>query len=258
MCTDSKDIRVFLFELAGCLTEHDIAGIRYIEELPAEFERQSEPRVLALKVLLKLETEGKISAADLSNLTSLEQVFKNIKRLDLARRVKEFSKSASKSQKKCKRSSSKRPEEVELKLHVNLEVALVQMKLLLDQLKQVEKTAQRTAPNGVEESISEVREDAEVLERKLLHVSKELHVKDDRSFESSESDANFSPPVSAYRRRKSSFDLELEQKLLAVQPKGKKTPPRTRRIPKGITKFRWHELIIHTTTNAIYIGCIFP
>lgn len=122
-----KDFRVLLFQLADDLTDHDVVGIRSIEDLPVEFEKKS-----ALQVLLKLETEGKISATDLS---SLEVVFKNIKRLDLVKKVKDYGKSLSKSRRKA----IKKPEvnsliNAEVKLHANLEVAVAQMRLLLDQL----------------------------------------------------------------------------------------------------------------------------
>lgn len=201
-----KDFRVLLFQLAEKLQDHDIEGIVSIEDLPAEFERQS-----ALKVLLKLEMMGRISAA---KLTNLEEVLKNVSRIDLVKKVKDFSRS----QKKSKRSNTAATlEEHQRTLSANLEVTLVQMRIILDQLKHLHQTAVETGPKSVEAIVSDAQEDAEQLERKLQYAK--VHMKDDCSPDSnSASETSFSPVVS---RQRNPFEQELEKHLA-----NRKSPPR--------------------------------
>lgn len=206
MSSLTKHFHVLLFQLSEKLHPHDIEGIITIEELPADLEGQS-----ALKILLKLEMMGRISA---SKLSDLEEVFKNINRIDLARKVKDFSKTQKKG---TRRSASTTMQGQEQSLYANLEVTLVQMRLLLDQLKHLKRIAQEASPKYVEPVISEAQEDAEALEKKLLHAKA---LQNEQSLDSSGSDTGFSPPINPKQRN--SFDLELEQHLAS-----RKTPPRT-------------------------------
>ena len=184
-----------LFQLDEKLSAHDIEGIVSIEDLPSEFHGQS-----ALKVLLKLELTGRISAA---KPQSLEEVLKNVNRHDLAKKVKDFSKS----QKKRHNTASATAEERIRTLNANLEVARVQMRLLCDQLEHLHKIAQETGPKSVEMIISGAQEDAELLEKKLLYAK--TYLEDDCSPTCFFTPATIRP-----------FELELEQYLA----KSRKSP----------------------------------
>ena len=202
--SSSKDFRILLFQLDEKLNAHDIEGIVSIEDLPAEFNGQS-----ALKVLLKLEMTGRISAA---KPQSLEDVLKDINRIDLVKKVKDFSRSQKKSSKRHNTASATAEERIRT-LSANLEVTRVQMRLLLDQLEHLRKTAQETGPKSVEMLVSEAQEDAELLEKKLLYAK--THLEDDCS---PISDDSFSPPATL--RQRNSFELELQQHLA----KSRKSP----------------------------------
>ena len=182
--SSSKDFRILLFQLDEKLNALDIEGIVYIEDLPAEFHGQS-----ALKVLLKLEMTGRISA---TNPQSLEKVLKNVNRMDLVKKVKDFSRS----QRKRHNTASTKAEHVRsLTLSAVLEETGMQMRLLLDQLEHLRKTAREMGPKSVEMIVSEAQEDAELLEKKLLYAK--THLEDDCS---PISDDSFSPPVTLRQR----------------------------------------------------------
>lgn len=195
--SSSKDFRMLLFDLSQDLSKHEIEGIIAIEELPADTHEQS-----ALRVLLKLEMLGKIDAAKPS---TLEAVLKNVGRMDLAKKVEKFAK-----QKKSKKSSPRPDEALELNLRANLEVTLVQMRILHEQLMHLQKTAERTAlPNhDIRRHISEAREGAQVVDRKLSYVKELLHGKEDLG--SPETEATFLPSL---HQRNSPFKRELQQSL---------------------------------------------
>ena len=90
--SELKNYRTFLFQLSENLSKQDIEGIIYLEDLYLDFKGQS-----PLKIFLKLEMMGKISA---SKLSYLEEVFKSISRMDLAIKVKDFIKLQKKAIKK--------------------------------------------------------------------------------------------------------------------------------------------------------------
>lgn len=203
--SSSKDFRILLFQLDEKLNAHDIEGIVSIEDLPAEFLGQS-----GLKVLLKLEMLGRISAA---KPQSLEEVLKNVNRIDLVKKVKDFSRSQRKG--KRQNTSLATAEEHMRTLNANLEVTRVQMRLLLDQLEHLRRTAQEMGPKSVEMIVSEVQEDAQALEKKLLDAK--AHLEDDDGSPISDDSYSFSPPATLRRK----IEQELEQHLAS---KSRKSP----------------------------------
>ena len=151
--SSSEDFNILLFQLHEELDDHDIEGIVSIYDFPVEFHGQS-----ALKVLMKLVTIGRISAA---NPQSLAEVLKNVNRPDLAKKVKDFSKSQKKSSNSKRHSTASA--ECERTLSANLEVTRVQTGLLHDQLEHLYKTVQETSPKSVKMIVSEAQEDADLL-----------------------------------------------------------------------------------------------
>lgn len=167
--------------------------------------------------------QGKVSA---SNSIGLEEVFNNIERIDLVKKVKDFFKS-----RKSKKNTSSTAEEQLLSLRANLEVTLMQMRLLQDQLLHLQKTAEASGTKSMEAIISEAMEDAEKLGKKLLY-AKEQHAKGDQSPELSESDANLASPVPF--RDKNPFNAQFQHELAAQITMKKTTTQRTQpKSPKA-------------------------
>ena len=192
MPSSSKEFRVLLFEISEELHQRELRGIIYTEGLPQRF--YSEP---ALTILMKLEMMGKISEKEHKYF---EDMLRTFNRHDLAKRVEKFSK-----QKRKKQQSTLR--EKELHLTANLEVGLVQTRLLLEHL---QNTA-ASAPSSMKVIIDAAKGHGEQLEKALLD-AKSLQDQSD----SSESD------TSPQNTLKKDFEMELVEKLHA-QPK----------LPKG-------------------------
>lgn len=198
----NQDFKILLFQLAESLEPRDREGIIFIYDLPSDLERQS-----ALKILLRLEMVGKISATELS---LLEEVFKNIKRIDLAKRVKEFAKSQKK-----KKTSPPKVDNLRIDFYANVEVALTQARLLQDQIEHLQKIECGSSTN--EATIQETSRLTEQLRAKLLSVKDQL---------SSGSDSDTSPsPPDTLKRAEVPFSSELNQQL-ATSLLSKKTHPR--------------------------------
>lgn len=195
--------RVLLVELARSLSKEDVESIVFIYLTPSDMEEQS-----ALQILLKMEMLGKI---DPSNPSTVEEVFKEIKRIDLAKRVKDFIKS----QRRSKRPPRNTAEGLELSLQANFEVAVLQWKLLSDQLTNLQKVAEQAGTAHVERGISQVREVvAEQVGKRLLELKN-----DARGFSDSvgSGEINIQPLVPS---RRNSFEKELSQTVQRRQARG--------------------------------------
>ena len=95
---DSREFRELLYELSQNLCDEDIHAIKYIEHLPSSLGREN------LKVLIHLQAIGRISESDLS---TLQEIFSAINRMDLVNRVKQFIKSQKKKGEKQKSGKEK-------------------------------------------------------------------------------------------------------------------------------------------------------
>ena len=149
MSSSSKEFRVLLFEISEELHQRELRGIIYTEGLPQRF--YNEP---ALTILMKLEMMGRISEKEHKYF---EDMLRTFNRHDLAKKVEKFSK-----QKRKKKQSTLREE-----LHptANLEVGLVQTRLLLEHL---QNTA-ASAPSGSMKVIIDAAKGlGEQLEKALL------------------------------------------------------------------------------------------
>ena len=186
------EYKVLRYQLSEKLHQNEVDGISSIY-LPSKTPGES-----GLNILLKLEMQGVISA---TNPSSLEEVFKNINRMDLVKKVKEFVKSQKKGRKRCTKSVE---EEVVVGLSANLEVALAQFRLLQDQLKYVKEKAEETGNKYIEDSISDITSNIKDQEKKLKACAKEM-----ATSESSESDDSSSPPIS--NTNSNCFEKELQQ-----------------------------------------------
>lgn len=207
----NQDFKILLFQLAESLEARDREGIIFIYGLPPDLEKQS-----ALKILLRLEMDGKISATEPS---LLEEIFKNIKRMDLAKRVKEFAKS----QKKKKTNTSK-IDNSRIDFYANVEVALTQARLLQDQIEHLQKID--CSSRTIEAAIQDMCRLTEKLRTKLLSVKEQHQLTDSCS----ESDTSLSPPVTLNRAEVVPFNLELNQQLATslLSKKMHQRPPQSK------------------------------
>ena len=173
----NKEFGILLFQLSQSLERDEIDAIRFIEELPADLEGKS-----GLHVLVKLQMQGNITVTDPS---TLQGVFKNINRMDLVNRVKEFIKS----QKKKKRKIVPNYEELLFGLKANLAVSHLQAKLLCDQLRNQAYAAEMSGMTSVQqitlEAISFVENE---VERRLICAKEEMVRKNNSSPELSDDD----------------------------------------------------------------------
>lgn len=193
--SSTKEFRVLLFEISEELHQRELRGIIYTEGLPQRFE--NEP---ALTILMKLEMLGKISE---KKHKDLEEILKTVHRNDLQKKVEKFSK-----QKRRKQQNTQRDKE--LHLTANLEVGLVQTRLLKEHL---QNTA-ASAPSNMKVTMAAAKGHVEQLEKALL----EAKAQDQP--DSSESD------TSPQNTLKKTLNMELEEKLQPKLPKGEKTEGR--------------------------------
>ena len=201
MATDKK-FRIKLFQLSQRMNKADIEAIVFTERLSTDTKEQS-----ALDVLMKLDMLGKING---SNPSTVEQIFRNINREDLADEVKTFKKS------KPKKNTPTSEADMLLKLQANLEVAAAQHRLLLDQLKEVKRLSELVRANQLTEDISQVAQNTQYNMETLMHGKDFLRPEDVLSDSSTESENSFQPPPAPPKAaQQGSFDMrELQQSVL--------------------------------------------
>ena len=202
MANADKKFRILLFQLSQRMNKSDIEAIVLIEKLQADIKEQS-----ALSVLMKLEMLGRINE---SNPSTVEQIFRNIDREDLANDVKKFKKG------KSKKIAQAPEEDMLLKLRANLEVTTAQHRLLLDQLKEFKRLSESATANELTGVISQVTHNTHCNMETLLHAKDLLRPEDVLSDSSTESENSFQPPpASSKAAQQGSFDMrELQQSVL--------------------------------------------
>ena len=194
--TRAKEFAVLLFELSQMLHREEIDAIRHIENLPVEMDGKS-----GLHILVKLQMQGKITDSDPS---TLQEVFKDVNRVDLINRVKEFVKSRKAFQRKSKKKMVKNNTEAEellFGLKANLEVSQLQARLLRDQLSNLAAAAaamsgKETVQQIIQQAIRAVESE---VEGRLQHVKEEMEGKYQSSPECSDDDK--SPPRTLMREQ---------------------------------------------------------
>ena len=177
--SSEQAFRILLFDMADRLEAHDREGIFCIYNLPASFERES-----AFKILMRLVVDGTISAAEPHKL---EEVFQNIKRIDLVKKVKEYVKSQRRGKKSSKMDS------LQVNFSVNVAVAETQARLLQEQIEHLQTL--HCSCRSIEARISEASTIAENLHQKLSFIKEQHQLADSCS----ESETNPSPPDTLQR-----------------------------------------------------------
>ncbi len=169
MASASQEVREFrrlLVSIAHQLSAEDSHELAFVDELPVQFHDQQ-----ALTVLQRLEAEGLFSC---SKPERLVEMLKDIKRVDLSKKVKEFV------SKKSKRRKN-RPENAaadatvesdsEVSLRAGFEVALIQMQIVLEQLERVQEEILEEQQMRVQEVLLEAKDYADKMQKKLQHAA---------------------------------------------------------------------------------------
>ena len=160
-CRAAYEYRAFLLQVSENLSQTDIKNIGYLEEIVVE------PDSKPLTVLMQLEMRGKLSA---SKPDALAKLLKKIMRHDLAKKVKDFAKKQRKG--RSTQSPLEKLDQSVVNLSANLQVTLIQCRILLEQVENVRDAAEEAGFKRVEEVVAEAHSlVSEQLQRKLLHAS---------------------------------------------------------------------------------------
>ncbi len=159
---DTREFRRFLVSIAQQLSAQESHQLAYIHELPEQFHDQR-----ALTVLQRLEVAGLFSCAKPERLVEL---LKDINRIDLSKKAKEF---VSKRGKRRKNAANRPESDVtneahdrQVSLRANYEVALIQIKITLEQLDIVKEALEEQQLVRSQELLSEAQDLAEAMRRK--------------------------------------------------------------------------------------------
>lgn len=156
------EYRAFLLQVSEKLSEEDSKKIVFLEELPVELENKA-----ALAVLTQLEMRGKLSA---SKPDDLAKILRKIGRHDLAKKVRDFAKQQRKG--RTALSALQGPDHSAMKLSANLQVTLLQCRILLEQVENLKEEAEEAGFKRVEEVVADAQSlVSEHLQRKLLYAS---------------------------------------------------------------------------------------
>lgn len=205
-----KEFGVLLYELSQRLNGKEITAIIHIEDLPRNLEGKN-----SLEILIQLQMLGKITESDPSTLQS---VFKNINRIDLVNKVKDFSKSQKKKKTPKSGGLSDRVDKMVYDLDANLKVSLIQTQVLRDQLINVATVANTSGEVKIARMIQEsIRALHNEVERTIISARNEEDRKDSSS--SPESSGDDDTPKSTLIRQQHQLELAgkiAESKLLLL------------------------------------------
>ena len=138
------------------LTSKEVYQLAYIQDLPVPYLESKD----GTKVLLQLETLDRFSA---SKLTPLAEMLKVIGRKDLARKVEKYHSHKTSRAKKQKHQKSKRDIPAVDQVHMlkrdqaeaGLKRTKLQVRMLTEQLEEVQATAKDLDNKGLEESVTD-------------------------------------------------------------------------------------------------------
>lgn len=148
-----KEFRTLLFSLAHHLNQQEVNALVWIHRLPKEYSGKS-----AATVLQYMEQQGIFSH---SKPEELIEVLKGIKKNDLCKQVKEFSKAAKKSRKNCSGSSSDTAKDQPSSL--NFDSAEEGVLLVKETLDVLEESVKSCNVKRIEEVYNEARQAADHL-----------------------------------------------------------------------------------------------
>ena len=175
-CIPPQQLREFIFqEICEHLTPKEVKHLAYTQSLPIPYLTKDGP-----EVLLKLETLDKFSE---SNLDPLAEMMRVIGRKDLAKKVEKYKKQ--KQQKRCKK-----PKDIPIavdeqtlkqcQVTAGLQIAKVQVRMLLEQIEELQSTARDIGNSRLVEHVADAIEVIEQqLQQKLSLASTAVHMRHD-------------------------------------------------------------------------------
>ena len=155
MASSTRDFRSLLYYLSQQLNQHEVDALIWIHHLPKEYKGES-----ALTVLQLMEQFDFFSH---ENPEELINVLKAIKKHDLCKHVKEYTKGAKKTRKNSSTSCSSEIETVEKVLACGFLSMEDNAKQMLEKLDLMEKSVKAHNNKSIEELFSEAKEAADSL-----------------------------------------------------------------------------------------------
>ena len=154
-----KELRRVMFTVAQQLTQQESDTLVWMQGVPVQF-RGKPP----LTVLAQMESQGLFSA---SKPERFADILRDINRLDLAKQVTKITK-----RKKNQRETVEQSQEqLQITLAANLEVTLLQSKILLEQVERLRQVVIDANEKRIGEIVGDAKESAERLKRALDHAS---------------------------------------------------------------------------------------
>ena len=148
-----------MFIVAQQLTQQESDTLVWMQDVPVQFKGKP-----PLTVLAQMESQGLFSA---SKPERFADILKDINRLDLAKQVTKITK-----RKKNQRDAVEQSEEqLQITLAANLEVTLLQSKILLEQVERLQQVVIEANEKRIGEIVGGAKESAERLKRTLEHAS---------------------------------------------------------------------------------------
>ena len=197
MATDiqvQKFREFILQEICEHLTPKDIKHLAYSQHLPPQYLTKD-----GAEVLLRLEILDKFSE---SNIAPLAEMMKVIGRKDLAKKVEKFK--SLKKQKHCKKTKDIPVDEHTLKQYqiaASLKIVKLQVKMLLEQMEEVQATAKDIGFRRVEDEVADaIMIIEQQLQQQLSLASAALHMPQ------ASTDSSLEDSCSAYSSLSSSED----------------------------------------------------
>ena len=154
-----RELRRVMFIVAQQLTQQESDTLVWMQDVPVQFKGKP-----PLTVLAQMESQGLFSA---SKPERFADILKDINRLDLAKQVTKITK-----RKKNQRDAVEQSEEqLQITLAANLEVTLLQSKILLEQVERLRQVVIEANEKRIGEIVGGAKESAERLKRTLEHAS---------------------------------------------------------------------------------------
>ena len=154
-----REFRRVMFNVAQQLTQQESDTLVWMHSVPVQFVGKP-----PLTVLAQMESQGHFSASKPDRFT---EVLKDINRMDL---VKQVTKSTKRKKNRVD-SQSNADEYLNITLAANLEVTLLQSRILLEQVERLGGVVSDANERRIGEIVGEAKKTAEKLRRTLEHAS---------------------------------------------------------------------------------------
>ena len=159
----TKEFRRVMYEVAQQLSLPESDMLVWMHSLPVAFKGKP-----PLTVLAQMESMGQFSA---SKPDGLADVLRDINRVDLAKKAKEFTKNAKRKKNRELSSAVQLEEHLHITLLANYEVTLLQTKILVEQLERLREGVAEAQTKKEEEAICSAKVKATELQKIIQHAA---------------------------------------------------------------------------------------